>query len=318
MIHVLSPGRADQRTGGFLYNARLVADLRGRGRAVTVHELPGNWPWASESDVRRAVECIDGLGGVLLADGLLWTAVAPRVHRDVVVVLHSPLWREWGAEARRREEAALARASHVVFTSHDSVRDLDLSVPWSIVEPGTDVAPPARRPGRGALICVAHVVPRKGHDVLIEALHQVEVPVTLRCAGSLQRDPGFAARQVAAAAGLDVQWLGVLDPSTLQRELGRSDGLVSAARYEAWGMAIAEAWACGLPVVSPPAGIFHERSGGRLQVPPDDPDALAAAITRLLVEPGLADSLASEALATQLPPWTEQVAAWDARLGAMS
>jgi glycosyltransferase involved in cell wall biosynthesis len=57
---------------------------------------------------------------------------------------------------------------------------------------------------------------------------------------------------------------------------------------------VLEAGASGLPIVATPVGgipeiVTHERTG--LLVPPRDPEALAAAILRVLEDPGLASSL---------------------------
>jgi glycosyltransferase involved in cell wall biosynthesis len=70
--------------------------------------------------------------------------------------------------------------------------------------------------------------------------------------------------------------------------------LVMPSRAEGFGLAAAEASACGLPVIattasSLPEVILHAETG--LLVPPRDPAALAAAITRLLAEPATARRL---------------------------
>ena len=45
------------------------------------------------------------------------------------------------------------------------------------------------------LLCVASVIPRKGQDLLVEALARVaDLPWSCVCAGSLNRDPGYVAR----------------------------------------------------------------------------------------------------------------------------
>ncbi|MCA9493728.1 MAG: glycosyltransferase family 4 protein [Myxococcales bacterium] len=298
-VHLLCPGDPTQRTGGYLYDARLVQGLRDRGHEVLVHpDLPEALP-----------------DGVVLADGLLWTALGERgarlaAERPVAVLLHSPLWREAGPHARIPEEQALRRAALVIATSARTAADLDVAS--VIVEPGTDPAPPARGSGTGRLLCVATVTPRKGHDVLLEAVRRLRVPHELRCAGSLERDTGWVAGLPEVPG---VRWLGELDGPALARELDAADVVVHAARYEGWGMALAEALVRGLPVVSTPAGLFDGRDPGcRLEVPPDDPGALASALERVLGSPELRATLRERALGVPLPTWPEQVAAIEALL----
>ncbi len=66
--------------------------------------------------------------------------------------------------------------------------------------------------------------------------------------------------------------------------------------YEGFGLAIAEAMACGLPVVTSPRGAIPEVVGDTaLLAEPDDHDAFAAAINRLLDDRGEASKLGRRA-----------------------
>jgi len=65
---------------------------------------------------------------------------------------------------------------------------------------------------------------------------------------------------------------------------------------EAGGRYVKEALACGVPVVQPQNGCFPEllaATGGGLLFPPGDVGALTQQLTRVLTEPGLAQSLGS-------------------------
>lgn len=63
-------------------------------------------------------------------------------------------------------------------------------------------------------------------------------------------------------------------------------------------MALLEAMACGLPVVASAAGGIPEQlaHGGGIMVPPDDPEALANALQRLLEDASYRERLGNEAL----------------------
>ena len=312
MIHLLSPGRFERRTGGYLYNERVAEGLRSRGHQVEVHALRGAWPGANQHAVAEARALVASLdSGVVLADGLLWTALAGEqrpTSRPVAVVVHSPLWREMGGAWRVREQKALELADHVVCTSALTARDLAIEGRAAIIEPGTEPGPAATGLGVGRILCVASIIPRKGHDVLLDALRDVPGAWTLRCAGSLDQDLPWV-REVRAQSTPRVTWLGELDDASLGWEYQQADLLVSAARFEGWGMALAEGLVRGLPVVSTPAGVFEGRAshGAWLEVPPDDPASLAGAITRVLKERSLAHQLSEAALSLPFPGWTEQV-----------
>jgi 2-deoxystreptamine N-acetyl-D-glucosaminyltransferase/2-deoxystreptamine glucosyltransferase len=82
--------------------------------------------------------------------------------------------------------------------------------------------------------------------------------------------------------------------------LASLDVLVLPSVYEEMGSVLTEAMAAGLPVVASDVGgipevVRHGETG--LLVPPGDVDALAAALDRVVAEPGLRDRLAAGARA---------------------
>ena len=120
-------GDPEQRTGGYRYDARIVAGLRELGHPVSVAGLEGRFP---EPDARaaRALEralgaCADG--ACVIVDGLVLGGLAEtaRAHADrlrLIALVHHPLADETGltpaASARllADERAALAVARAVV------------------------------------------------------------------------------------------------------------------------------------------------------------------------------------------------------------
>jgi glycosyltransferase involved in cell wall biosynthesis len=301
---VLSPGDPDQRTGGYLYNARLVDALRAAGREVRVLVVQGSWPLGPIVDVPALPA-----DGLLVADGLLWPALRPLVPvaalRRVVVVVHSVLSAEGGSELIELERRALAGVGGVVATGGPTQRDLAaMGIPSLRIEPGTDPAPRATGRGEGRLLALGTVTPRKGLLRLLEALETVHAPWTLDIVGSATRDPAYAARVRgrALALGDRVRLHGELGAAGVAAALAQSDLLVHAAHYEAYGMALAEALARGVPVLCTPAGAVED--GGAVVVPPED---LASALQRLLSDPVALRAAAEAALRRGrcLPTWSD-------------
>jgi len=200
----------------------------------------------------------------------------------------------------------------------------------AVTPPGTE-KPDRLAPLRGGpvrkLLCIANVIPRKGYDVLVAALAQLgDLDWNLDIIGSLDRDPAAVAvlRRQIAAAGLTgrIALLGEQPPEGVARAYMAADGFVLASRHEGYGMVCAEAMAHGLPQVTTTAGAIPEvvPPEAGLLVPPADPAALAAALRRLIAEPGLAASLAAGArrAAALLPDWNEAVTAWETAFGRLA
>ena len=134
-LHFVVPGPLDQRTGGYIYDRRIVEGLRARGWSVQVHELAGRFPQADEMAYAAAAQAIGQLspGALPVIDGLALPAfadLADRLPRPWVALVHHPLALETGlthAEAgalAALERRLLARAARVIVTSPGTRRDL--------------------------------------------------------------------------------------------------------------------------------------------------------------------------------------------------
>ena len=106
-----------------------------------------------------------------------------------------------------------------------------------------------------------------------------------------------------------VRLLGEVNPTALSHCYAQADLFVLASHYEGYGMALAEALAHALPVLSTRAGAIPdtvpEHAG--ILVPPGDSGALADSLARLLREPQLRRRLALGAAAARaaLPDWKQ-------------
>jgi glycosyltransferase involved in cell wall biosynthesis len=138
------------------------------------------------------------------------------------------------------------------------------------------------------LLAVCRLEQQKGVDVAVRALarlREVEPAAELVVLG----DGPERERLDCLARELDVPvHLHGRVPDVAQW-LRRSDVLVHPARWEGFGLALLEAMLAQLPVVatnvsSIPEIVAHGETG--LLVPPDDPNALADAVARVLADPG--------------------------------
>ena len=339
-IALVVPGRLDQLTGGYLFDRHIVAGLRARGRDVRVIELTAV-PSAEQAlaDLPAGMQTvIDGLA----FDKLVGALAANAGRLRLIAFVHHTLAQETGlspaaaARAAAIEAALLPSFRGILCPSEATAAAVaGYGVPRdriAIVPPGTAKPkyPRPRRNGRfGALLCVAGVTPRKGHAVLIEALHRNrDLDWRLTCIGSLDRDleTARAVRRKIVALGLGrrIVLAGEEPPPLVARAYLAARAFVLPSFYEGYGMAYAEAMAHGLPIVATTAGAIPETVPPQagLFVPPGNMPALARALRRLLTEPELASRLAagSRVAGRLLPDWRQASILWEAacdRLAAL-
>ncbi|QKG20911.1 glycosyltransferase family 4 protein [Actinomadura verrucosospora] len=321
----------DAPSGGNVYDRRLARALVAAGRPVQEIAAPGAWPRPDAEDRAGLGRSLDALpdGTVVLLDGLVACGVpdvvVPHASRlRLAVLVHMPLVDEGDAHLDALERATLRAAAAVVATS-----------PWAMkrlirhhgldparvhaVTPGVDPAPlAAGTDGASRLLCVASVTPRKGHDVLVEALARVAgLPWSCVCAGPLHRDAAHVERVRGLIArhrlGDRVHLAGPLTGPRLAAAHDAADLAVLPTRSETYGMVVTEALAHGTPVLASdvdgvPGALGRAPDGTApgLLVPPADPGALAAALRRWLLDPGLRDRLRTAARRRRGEP-----AGWD-------
>ena len=340
-VHFLIPGDLETRTGGYLYDRRIMAGLMALGWRVDLHRLDASFPQPTPAALAEAGAVLAALPeqALVVVDGLALGAMpaVAAVHRERVrlaALVHHPLALETGLDeaARQRlyasERVALQQVRGVIVTSPSTARalaDYDIRPEQcAVVLPGTDPALLAEGSGGEGwtLLCVASLTPRKGHAVLFRALARLKsLPWRLRCAGG-DLDPATAAdlRTLAAELGLAgrIEFLGQLDAAALAVEYQQADGCVLPSYHEGYGMALAEALARGLPVISTTAGAIPDTvpADAGLLVPPGDEAALAGVLARMMTEPGLRERLAAGARAARLalPDWPTTCARFAAAL----
>jgi glycosyltransferase involved in cell wall biosynthesis len=327
------PGDLATPTGGYGYDRRIIGELRQLGWQVDVVDVGDSFPFPSVGQRTSALAALStvpaGCPTVLdgLAFGALPEAGALRSRTPLIALVHQPLALDPALDAsqadtfRQTERAALGAAARVVVTSEATARIVitDYDVPpqrISVVGPGNDPASPAPGSDDGVvrLLSVGSVVPVKGLDLLIAALAALpDMPWRLTIAGDRTRDVATAAQLDADIAAHDlcdrVAVLGAVPPEGIDALYLASDVFVLASRFEGYGMALTEAIAHGLPVVSTTAGAIPDTVpvGTGLLVRPDDVAALARALRRLISDRAERRRLAmnARAAAAQLPTWQD-------------
>ncbi|MCU1511251.1 MAG: glycosyl transferase [Arthrobacter sp.] len=222
----------------------------------------------------------------------------------------SPLERQWlEPSVGRSVDRIIATCSDEVFelkamgidTARISVApcgvDLELFS-------GAGAAEPRRRAHR--ILSVGRLVPRKGVDLVIEALPALRdagFDVELLIVGG-GGDAAAVAGDAEARRLLDVATaLGVHERVAFRGQVPRgampaifrsADAVVCTPWYEPFGIVPLEAMACGVPVVAAAVGglrdtVVDQWTG--LHVPPKDPAAITAALAALLADPGLRRAL---------------------------
>jgi glycosyltransferase involved in cell wall biosynthesis len=327
------PGDITAKTGGYIYDRRVMDFLPEVGWRPHHLVLPGDFPLPSKAslgETERRLAHASPSDALVLVDGLAYGALPAdlirHTKRRIVALVHHPLSLEAGISAERAahfarsEREALAQADHVIVTSPSTGELLvsDFDVPWekiTVAEPGTNPAPRARGSlGPPRLLSVGSVTEHKGYGVLIKALAQIaDLPWQSHIVGSLDRDPDMvkSLRDTASNTGLAQRVIlrGALNEAELNGEYAEARLFVLPSYFEGYGMAFTEAMTRGLPVVACAAGAVPKTvpADAGVLVPPGDADALAQALRRLLTNRNELEVRANAAWAygQTLPRWRD-------------
>ncbi|MFI5309171.1 MAG: glycosyltransferase family 4 protein [Polyangiales bacterium] len=299
-LTLVAPDPEGPATGGTLYNTHLVEALKAADVRCEWVRLEN--AAAAIANRRPRLLLVDSLHLDALPELRALAAPAP-----VYLLLHYlpslvELGREVAAsELSPPERAALALADGCVVTSAFMQRAIarlwGAHKPVLCVEPGVALPKveltPNSRP-RGVMLC--NLLPAKGVLSLLEALGagvRAEDDFELLIAGNTDLAPRYAQACRALLEGKAalrgrVRLLGGLSHVDALGLLQTSDVLISASRMEAYGMALAEARAAGVPILARPGGHaaahVEPEAGGELM--PDEA-AIAKRWLELVRDPGL-------------------------------
>lgn len=324
------PGDKDRRTGGFIYEARVLHELNEIGCTTAHLQLSDSFPDPTTEDMAEALEalCAVPADQPIILDGLVFGAIDPdglaKVRAPVIAMIHHPLGLETGLpEARstfllQNEAAALRHADHVVVPSPETARVLcrDFGANAqriTVAPPGFDRPVVDRQLSDPPLILsVGLLAPRKGHDVLLDALGRLRTLSWQADIVGRVHNSDYAAALYQQARVLEigsrVAFSGELEGNALTARFNAASAFVLATRYEGYGMVLSEAMQYGLPIVSCRVGAVPTTLGkAGILVSPNDPAGLAAALQRVLQDTREAGRLSRLAVqqSYKLPQWRD-------------
>jgi glycosyltransferase involved in cell wall biosynthesis len=194
---------------------------------------------------------------------------------------------EYEASVGRAAKAVNSRKLHVIRNG--------------IPDVSPDAAARAPRPNAACVkfVSVARFERQKNHAALIDAAARIrDLPFHLALYGEGELEGGV--RDAVRRLGLDehVDFMGTTDD--IATVLTEADVFVLSSRWESFPLSILEAMSAGCAVIATDVGGVSEAiENGRngLLVPPDNVDALALAMRRVIEETNLRAELAAEARA---------------------
>lgn len=198
-----------------------------------------------------------------------------------------------------------------VVVSEDALSLVDpvMDGPWVRLFNGIEIAPwrdaepwPPEEPGTPAVLFLGRHEPRKGLRVLLESLRHVGEDFVLWVAGEGDETESLRARFLDPR----IRWLGRIDDRERERRMATADVFCAPSLGgESFGVILLEAMAAGTPVVASaipgyekvaseaaPDGSVPSTPAAEL-VTPGDPEALGAALARVLGSPQARERLRS-------------------------
>lgn len=203
-------------------------------------------------------------------------------------------------------ERVLKRARRLISvsenTSQDAIRILGIDpdrieVIYSGVSDTYFTAKPAPAP-KPYVLFVGTIEPRKNVDTLLDAWHMVRPGIREAFDLLIIGATGWGSERTLArlnASEKSVRYRGYVDESELPGITAGAMAFVYPSLYEGFGFPVAQAMACGVPVVTSNNSCLPEIAGrGALLVDPRSPAAIAAALDQVLTSPSLSAYISGE------------------------
>jgi len=303
-------GMAHRRSDG-------VAALAGHGVEIEIQPAPLGSLWQQWHLPRRLRR-----GDVdLLFSPIFTLPVASPVPGVVTVpdltVFDFPAAHTWKVRwsVRAPLAATLRRAARVIAISHSTADDLERLFPGTrdktvVIHPGvsSNFNPASKEEAAeirqelgapdGYLLYVGTLEPRKNLGRLLDAWEGLRCEndafPPLLLAGGKGWHSGKTRRRVEELRPLGLRHLGRVEDERLVRLYQGAKAFVYPSLYEGFGFPVAEAMACGVPVLTSNVSSLPEVAGGAaLTVDPESVEVIAEGLRQLVKDDELARALSA-------------------------
>ncbi len=227
--------------------------------------------WATLPAVRAAIKAQGGADAIdahyLYPDGVAATIIGRALNlpvvmtargNDVSLIPRYPV-------PRRLIQRACQRAAGIITVSaalKEGLVEMDVDpAKVTVLRNGVDLKlfqPLDRQATRRrlglegpTLISVGHLIERKGHDLIVEAMPSLP-GFTLLIAGEGPEKSKLERRIAELNLGERVRMLGARPHAELPELYGAADALILASSREGWANVLLEAMACGTPAIASP------------------------------------------------------------------
>ncbi|MDR3691674.1 MAG: glycosyltransferase [Fimbriimonas sp.] len=264
----LSQKPAGAKLRGLLYERAALAYIRRYGRPDAVHVQSGMW---------------SGLGALRLHRRLHIPYLLTE-HSNFVPGPDDPTMNGLYREVARNAAKVTAVSTSLAQDLRQKTGIEEISIVPNCIEYDLWAKPrPVTDSKTSRFVSVGHLIPLKDFDLLLRAfanVHAKSPMSTLTIVGDgVERN---RLSEMAREMGLCdcVTFSGELDPSQVRDVLRSANCYVCASKVETFGVAVLEALACGLPVVSTRCGGPEDflRAPSSVLVPLGDVDSMARAM----------------------------------------
>ncbi|MEI8131590.1 MAG: glycosyltransferase family 4 protein [Leptolinea sp.] len=332
----------EPRSGGYLYDSRLVETLYAHGDEVEILSQPWKpYPLRliQNEDGGFLDRMLSGNFDVIVQDELNHPSLFALNYRfkkrsriPIVSIVHHLRISEQPSPfqlplIKTIEKRYLQSIDRFIFnsqtTQNEVTRLLEGEVSGLVAYPGKDlfsdgldiveIQNRCQRLHPVRFVFAGNLIPRKGVDLALQALAKVkDLAWTFDIIGDLNTNVKYSnqLKNMVLELGLAerVFFHGRLEPGRLFEQFRKSQILLSPAQYEGFGITFVEAMGCGLPVIALKTGaapeVIADGETGLL-VPPGDIEALAVAIRQLLTGEEVLEkmSVAARNRFDQFPSW---------------